>query len=130
METNDKMIKLLVIDDDYLVFEIIRRMLKDVAIVDYARSGDEAIAHLSRTEYSLIFLDINLKSKESGLDVLNRIRETPKFAHSLISATTAYAMLGDKERFIASGCDFYLSKPFTKDNLKELLNTALNISLD
>ncbi|MBN2829067.1 MAG: response regulator [Candidatus Cloacimonetes bacterium] len=129
METTDKKIKLLVIDDDYLVFEIIRRMLKDSANVDYARSGDEAISHLSKTEYSLIFLDINLKSQESGLDVLNRIREIPKFANCKISATTAYAMLGDKERFLAAGCDYYLSKPFTRDNLKSLLENALQIEI-
>lgn len=126
MDSNQKKVKLLVIDDDYLVFEIIRRMLKDVADVDYANSGSEATEYLNSTDYTLIFLDINLKSKESGLDVLKRLREIPKCAKTPVSATTAYAMLGDKERFLEFGCDYYLSKPFTKSNLFSLLDQVIN----
>ncbi len=130
MQSDDKKLKLLVIDDDYLVYEIIRRMLHASANVDYARSGDEAIEHLGRSEYSLIFLDINLKSKESGLDILKRIREIESFSKTLVCATTAYAMLGDKERFLEAGCDYYLSKPFTKDNLRLLIEKSLDIVIE
>ncbi len=127
MHNEEKKLRLLVIDDDYLVYEIIKRMLHASAKVDYARSGDEAIEHLAHTGYNLIFLDINLKSKENGLDILKRIRDIESFSKTLVCATTAYAMLGDKERFLEAGCNYYLSKPFTKDNLKLLIEEALDI---
>jgi CheY-like chemotaxis protein len=37
-------------------------------------------------------------------------------------AVTAYAMVGDREVFLNSGCTHYISKPFTKQEILELLN--------
>lgn len=34
---------------------------------------------------------------------------------------TAYAMSGDRERFMMAGMDYYISKPFKLDNLTEVL---------
>jgi CheY-like chemotaxis protein len=42
-----------------------------------------------------------------------------------IIALTAYALTGDKERIINAGCSHYLSKPFTKQQLLNLLDKAL-----
>ena len=36
-------------------------------------------------------------------------------------AVTAYAMPGDEERFLAAGFDAYLGKPFTEEELHEML---------
>jgi CheY-like chemotaxis protein len=39
-----------------------------------------------------------------------------------IIAQTAHALSGDKERALASGCDYYLSKPFSKSQLLEVVS--------
>jgi len=39
-----------------------------------------------------------------------------------VIAITAYVMPGDKDRVLASGCDAYISKPFSKEKLKKILS--------
>jgi CheY-like chemotaxis protein len=40
-------------------------------------------------------------------------------------AVTAYAMSGDKEEFLQAGCSNYISKPFEKKDLIDLLTSVL-----
>ena len=81
-----------------------------------ATDGEEALEIATRDKPDLIIMDIQLP-KVSGLDVTRKLRQLPAFNHVPIIAITAYAMKGDKEKFIESGCDAYLSKPI---NTREL----------
>ena len=49
----------------------------------------------------------------------------PGFNHIPIIALTAYAMKGDKEKFIGAGCDAYLSKPINTRELPKMINKML-----
>ena len=46
-----------------------------------------------------------------------------------IIAVTAYAMDRDRIKFLNNGCAYYLSKPFNKNTIIELLNRALNVEV-
>lgn len=81
-----------------------------------ATDGDEALEVVFKELPDLIIMDIQLP-KLSGLEVTKKLRETPAFSHIPIIAITAYAMKGDKEGIIESGCDAYVSKPI---NTREL----------
>ena len=67
----------------------------------------------------LILLDIALPGNMDGLDVATRVREDPVLRDTWIVALTASAMRGDRERFLAHGCDDYLAKPI---QVRELLD--------
>ena len=54
-------------------------------------------------------------------DFLMILRQNPDYSDVPVIALTAYAMIGDKEEFLAAGCDYYLAKPFSKANLMEVL---------
>ena len=54
-----------------------------------------------------------------------KLRETQAFSRIPIIALTAYAMKGDKERFIEAGCDAYVSKPINTRELPELIAEML-----
>ena len=47
----------------------------------------------------------------SGLEVLARLRADERSRGVPVVALTAHAMRGDRERFLAAGCDGYISKP-------------------
>ncbi len=75
-----------------------------------ATDGEEALDMAVKERPDLIIMDIRLP-KMNGLEVTRRLRENPALSHTPIICLTAYAMKGDKEKIIESGCDAYLSKP-------------------
>jgi CheY-like chemotaxis protein len=42
---------------------------------------------------------------------------------------TAFAMQKDKEEFLAKGCSHFIAKPFTKEQLLEMLDDILSSNL-
>lgn len=68
----------------------------------------------SNIDIDLILMDI----KRPGMDGYNATREIRKFNESVkIIAQTAYALEGDLEKALESGCDDYISKPIIADKL-------------
>ncbi|MFQ5997233.1 MAG: response regulator [Dehalococcoidales bacterium] len=89
-----------------------------------AVDGEEALDMATREQPDLIIMDIQLP-KMSGLEVTQRLRQMPVFSRIPIIALTAYAMKGDRERFIDAGCDAYLPKPINTRELPEMINQML-----
>jgi len=89
-----------------------------------ATDGEEALDMATREQPDLIVMDIQLP-KLSGLEVTKRLRQIPVFSHTPIIAITAYAMKGDKERFLEAGCDAYLSKPVSTRELPGMIDKML-----
>ena len=89
-----------------------------------ATDGEQALDMVLREHPELIIMDIQLP-KISGHEITRRLRQMPEFKNIPIIALTAYAMKGDKEKFIKAGCDAYLSKPFNTRELPKLIATLL-----
>ena len=89
-----------------------------------ATDGEEALDIATRERPDLIIMDMQLP-KVSGLEVTKRLRQMPVFNHVPVIALTAYAMKGDKEKFIGAGCDTYLSKPINTRELPEIIGKML-----
>jgi len=73
---------------------------------------------------SLILMDVQLPGL-SGLEVTRQLRQMPAFSCIPIIAVTAYAMKGDREKFIEAGFDAYLSKPINTSELHEMIAEKL-----
>jgi signal transduction histidine kinase len=119
--------KILLVDDDIICYSLVSKMLRNVAEVQHATDGVEAMSMLKRTNYPLILLDINLKSNLNGTVVLQNIRKLPIYNGVPVVAVTAYAMMGDRENLIESGFSDYLAKPFAKEDLLSILKMWLGI---
>ena len=89
-----------------------------------ATDGEEALDMATRERPDLIIMDIQLP-KMNGLEVTMKLRKTPAFSYTPIIGLTAYAMKGDKEKVLESGCDAYLSKPINTRELPGLVAQML-----
>jgi CheY-like chemotaxis protein len=85
-----------------------------------AESGELALELASKTEFSLILLDISMPGL-SGEDTCTRLRAMPNGAAMRIIAYTAHAFPEERERFLAVGFDEILVKPINRQRLEEVV---------
>lgn len=116
----------LLVEDDMLNSEMVEVFLHDYCKLHIARSGEEALERITKYKYDAFLMDIALGSGMSGLQTSNVIRSTPGYEGVPIIAVTAYAMSGEKEKFLAAGLTDYISKPFTNTELINALDKALS----
>jgi len=89
-----------------------------------ANNGEEAVETAMAQLPNLIMMDIMMPEMD-GLEAARRIRENPKTRSIPIIAVTALSSRKDKEKCLESGCDDYLSKPFTASQLSSSITTLL-----
>lgn len=114
--------KILLVDDDQINLTVINDFLKNHYLVDTAVKGIESVIMAEKNKYDLVLMDINLGIGMTGIEAAREIRKIQGYEKTPIVAMTAYAMVGDKEKFIESGCSHYLSKPFDKFELLDFLS--------
>lgn len=102
---------ILIVDDNPANLKLARVVLQREGYeVHTATDATETLAALAVAVPRLILMDLQLPGMD-GLALTRRIREETRFREVRIVALTANAMLGDREKALAAGCDGYLSKP-------------------
>ena len=103
--------KILLIEDNeqnrYLLSYLLERHGYQVVC---ANDGQRGIALAAELSPSVILLDIQLPVL-SGYDVARALRDHPELRNTPIIAVTSYAMAGDREKALESGCTGYIEKP-------------------
>jgi len=79
-----------------------------------APDGPTGIALAQTLTPDLILLDIQLPGMD-GYEVARALRAIPALRDTPVIAVTSYAMVGDREKSLASGCNGYLEKPINPD---------------
>lgn len=125
------MAKVLVIDDDLAINELIRVNLElAYYTVISAYDGNKGYALAKQEEPDLIVLDVMMPEVD-GYTVAKRIRENPSTKDIPIIMLTALNMLQNKAQGFNIGVDDYLCKPFEMEELlmrvKALLKRSNNI---
>ena len=118
----------LVAEDNKLNQELIKYILNSLTIgFKIVENGEDAVNEFKKSKYDLILMDINMPILD-GVEAFNQIREYEKennLKFTPVSALTANAIKGEKEKFLALGMNNYLTKPIKMNELKELFNTYL-----
>lgn len=122
---NKNIFDLLYVEDDQASVDIVSLMLKGKYDFDIARTADEALIKVKQNSYRAILMDINLKNDKDGVQLTKLIRQLNGYAEIPIAAITAYALGKDKEAFLSQGMTHYLSKPFSKNDLFNLIQKML-----
>lgn len=93
-----------------------------------ARDGREGLEAARRLKPALIVLDIQLPVMD-GHEVARRLKQHPETRAIPIVAVTSYAMLKDREKILANGCEGYMEKPINPDTFVSELERHLPTSL-
>lgn len=109
--------RILIIEDNIETQLIFKIYLRSLYSVDTADTGERGVDLIKENKYDMLLLDINLPGKLNGEDVLEIIRNELNMNDFPVIVITAYALKGDKERFLRKGANNYLSKPVEKSVL-------------
>src|SRR6266700_4018722 len=109
---------ILIVEDSELNLKLLKDILDFRGYLTLVTGSGTAALDLARQHHpNLILLDIQLPDI-AGTEVARRLKADGQTHAIPIIAVTAFAMSGDREIILDSGCDDYLSKPF---NLRALL---------
>lgn len=115
--------RILIIEDNAQNLYLMRFLLESA---DYevlaATDGKDGILMAETISPDMILLDIQLPTLD-GYAVAQRIRQISNMAQLPIVAVTSYAMPGDREKALASGCTGYIEKPIDPDTFLDTMET-------
>lgn len=118
--TLDKGLKVLLVEDNKVNQFLAQTILNQWSCeIDCAENGLIAIEKVKETTYDIVLMDIRMPVM-NGEEATVIIRKELNILTPII-ALTANAIKGDKEKYLALGMNGYISKPFNKENLKEVL---------
>lgn len=115
----------LVAEDNRVNQTVVRAMLLALGChVDVVSNGREALAALNDRRYDLVLMDCQMPEMD-GLEATTELRRREAVSGNgyrvPVVAVTANALKGDRERCLLAGMDDYVSKPFKKERLQEVL---------
>jgi CheY-like chemotaxis protein len=121
MPRRKKKIRILIVDDEPAMREVMRLILKNYDIIE-ASSGFEAVTRCNESKPDLILMDI-MMPRMNGIEATKAILE--KHPDAKIVAVTAYATHKGKEMLEAGAIEI-LEKPFGRKKLEELVKRIVD----
>jgi len=115
--------KILVVEDEQKVANFLQKGLKEEQyVVDVAYDGPEGESLALENDYDLILLDVMMPGKD-GVQVLESLRA--KQIDTPVIMLTAKDMVVDKLKGFEAGCDDYIPKPFSFEELLARIRAVL-----
>ncbi len=115
--------RILIVDDEEIVIRSCLRILADGDYaVDSADSGRKALKKVGDSEYDIVVLDIMMPGMD-GLEVLQQIKERHPGVEVIM--VTGLSQVATAVKAMKLGAFDYLSKPFDPDELKHVVERAL-----
>jgi PAS domain S-box-containing protein len=124
---------ILLVDDNPMNQQLVRTMIQRFGCtVEVANNGREAVDVLAEKFFDLVLMDCQMPIMD-GFEATHLIRAREaaegecgkKTVHTNVIALTAHAMEDDRKQCLAHGMDDYLSKPFTLEELENVLRRWL-----
>ncbi len=113
--------KILLMEDDAVLSDILLDFLSESWDVDYAFNADDVYTQLEKNRYDLFIFDINVAGK-NGLELLRELREFNNTTPCIV--ITAYMDTEHLKGAFDSGAHDYIKKPFELEELNaRILNT-------
>ena len=118
-------LKILIVDDEEYVLEMIRLMLEDRGFeVTTARNGEEGIEKTKALKPNLVLMDVMMEPM-SGLEATQKLKSDVATSAIPILILTGKSMNKDKEEALSAGADGFVTKPVLPSRLLEEINKCL-----
>lgn len=120
------MAKKILIVEDNVVNRVLMQDLLTYHGYEILEAGDgaEGIEKARKYKPDLILMDMQMPIMD-GIQAVTRLKADPKTRDIKIISLTAFAMKGDRERFLRAGCDEYVAKPINTRELPKLVKRLL-----
>jgi CheY-like chemotaxis protein len=122
-------LRILVAEDNAINQKLAVALLKKMGHeATVAGDGQEAVQLWERGGFDMILMDVQMPEMD-GTEATARIRAKEKQtgAHIPIIAMTAYAMTGDRDRYLDSGMDEYITKPVSYKRVEQAIARFFSI---
>jgi CheY-like chemotaxis protein len=127
-EAKESLRILLAEDEPSSSFPTTKLLEKAGHTVTLAENGQQALDLLAAQDFDVILMDVQMPVL-NGVEATKAIRESTTLGAKKdipIIALTAYAMLGDREKFLEAGMNDYLAKPVKKEDLARVLERVVS----
>src|SRR4030042_5095457 len=109
--------KVLIVDDEEIIRKFLRiNLLKLGYEVKEAMDGVQALEQLGKDTYDLLISDVLMQNK-NGWELLKAVKSNPKTEDLPVILLTAKNEDADMFQGYELGANYYMTKPFTKDQL-------------
>jgi two-component system cell cycle response regulator DivK len=117
--------KILLVEDNEMNRDMLSRRLKRQGYeVVVAADGQQGLLMAEAESPALILMDMSLPELD-GWEATRRLKASKSTQHIPVIALTAHAMVDDREKAYAAGCDDYDTKPVEFQRLLAKINTLL-----
>ena len=116
----------LIVEDDLPNQDLMRVVVEDLlgGRATISMDGEAAVQHALDHPPALILLDLMLPGL-SGWEVARRLRQNPDTQNTPIIAVSALARPQERASAFHAGCDAYVAKPFTPDDLARVVAATM-----
>ena len=117
-------IRILLVDDNRVNQFLGKRLLKNIGIenVDLCSNGIDALSKISEVKYDVLLTDIEMPGM-NGYELSKVVRAQEQSKELLIIALTGNASDEDKAKATESGIDVFITKPYSPEDLLNVLKT-------
>ena len=124
--TVSRAVHVLLVDDEQTTQFFVQRLLEKHGYeVTVAENGEQALAKFYQNQFDCVLIDVQMPIMD-GVEATRQIRtSTANFKNIPIIALTAYAMSGDRQKFLEAGMDDYIAKPMDQNELMQVLERNL-----
>ncbi|TQV85002.1 hybrid sensor histidine kinase/response regulator [Aliikangiella coralliicola] len=126
----EKRHRVLVVDDSLQGRELLALLMDRSGFeVQQAGNGKEAFREWQKWHPDLIWMDMHMPVM-NGFEATKKIREFEKIRKTKIIGLTASVLEEERERVMMSGCDDFVRKPYSANDLYDILSNHLGVQFE
>ncbi|MGL5509466.1 MAG: response regulator, partial [Microcoleaceae cyanobacterium] len=121
------MFKILIIDDDVAIQELLRRVLQKQGYdVTVASNGEEGVVQAQKLRPALIICDW-IMPRLTGIEVCRQVKDDPRLVTTFFILLTSLGSVADRVKGLDAGADDFISKPIEISELQARVRSGLRL---